>query len=127
MQAVVETYAFDRAAKLSGMTDDERTRLKLFLSAKPDAGDLIEGTGGARKLRFAKQGQGKRGGYRVITYYAASDIPVFLMHVYAKGEKSDLSQDDKKLLRTELANFAQEYRAMVKRNARLSRMKDRTR
>jgi hypothetical protein len=117
MHSVAETRAFDRAPKRAGMSDEERTRLKVFLSANPDAGKLIEGPGGARKLRFGRQSMGKRSGYRVVTYYVATDIPVFLMYVYAKGEKSDLSQDDKKALRAELANFADDYRANVGRNA----------
>ena len=48
------------------------------------------GTGGARKVRFAKTGHGKSGGYRVITYYGGDDIPVFLMDVYAKGARQSI-------------------------------------
>lgn len=96
------------------MTEDEVMQLKNFLSERPDAGDLIVGTGGARKVRFAKSGKGKSGGYRVVTYYTAEDIPVFLMDVYAKGEKINLSQRERVELKKELESFADEYRAMVR-------------
>jgi hypothetical protein len=62
MHPVCETDEFQRAAADAGMTSDEVTRLTTVLSENPDAGDLIVGTGGARKLRFAKAGRGKRAG-----------------------------------------------------------------
>ncbi|WP_415926754.1 type II toxin-antitoxin system RelE/ParE family toxin [Devosia rhizosphaerae] len=96
------------------MTEDEVMRLKNLLSENPDAGDLIVGTGGARKVRYAKAGKGKSGGYRVITYYTADDIPVFLMDVYAKGEKINLTPKERVELKKELDSFAEEYRAMVR-------------
>lgn len=92
------------------MSEDEVIQLCNLLAENPLAGDLIQGTGGARKLRFAKPGRGKSAGYRVITYYAADDIPVFLMDVYAKGEKVSLSGADKAALKQELASFAETYR-----------------
>jgi hypothetical protein len=95
------------------MTEDEITNLKNVLSDIPDAGALIQGTGGARKFRFAKPGKGKSGSYRVITYYCADDIPVFLMDVYAKGEKVSLTAKEKAELKKELNAFADEYRAMI--------------
>ncbi|HLY19054.1 MAG TPA: helix-turn-helix domain-containing protein [Bryobacteraceae bacterium] len=55
------------------------------------SGDVIEGTGGVRKVRFAGRGWGKRGGYRVITFFSGTDIPVFLLNSFAKSEKSDLA------------------------------------
>jgi hypothetical protein len=83
MHCVVETHSFRKAASDAGMSEEEVLRLKNLLSECPDSGDLIKGTGGARKLRFAKPGRGKSGSYRVVTYYCADDIPVFLMDVYA--------------------------------------------
>ncbi|WIJ26611.1 type II toxin-antitoxin system RelE/ParE family toxin [Devosia sp. RR2S18] len=114
MHCVTETQSFRRAAEQAGMTEDEVMRLKNLLSENPDAGDLIVGTGGARKVRYAKAGKGKSGGYRVITYYTADDIPVFLMDVYAKGEKINLTPKERVELKKELDSFAEEYRAMVR-------------
>jgi hypothetical protein len=96
------------------MTAEEVARLTDFLAENPEAGDLMKETGGARKLRFAPTGRGKRGGYRVVTYYCADDIPVFLMDVYAKGDKIDLSARERAALKKELEAFAEEYRAGVR-------------
>jgi putative transcriptional regulator len=52
------------------------------------------GNGGARKVRFARLGEGKRGGYRFITFFSGADIPVFLLSVFAKNAKSDLNKDE---------------------------------
>ncbi|TAA49297.1 type II toxin-antitoxin system RelE/ParE family toxin [Shinella sp. JR1-6] len=113
MHCVVETHSFRKAASDAGMSEEEVLRLKNLLSECPDAGDLIKGTGGARKLRFAKPGRGKSGSYRVVTYYCAEDIPVFLMDVYAKGDKINLSARERADLKKELDAFANEYRGMV--------------
>ncbi|TPN45320.1 addiction module toxin RelE [Mesorhizobium sp. B1-1-9] len=123
MHCVVETETFENAAKESGMTDDEVVRLKVFLSENPDAGDLIQGTGGARKMRFARPGRGKSGGYRVVTYYTDEDIPVFLMDVYAKGEKINLSARERNELKKELDAFADEYRASARERVQEMRRK----
>jgi hypothetical protein len=52
-------------------------------------------TGGCRKVRIAKDGEGKSGGYRVITWFGAGDIPVFLLSVFAKGQKANLSKKER--------------------------------
>jgi hypothetical protein len=95
------------------MSPEEVAHLKRYLSQNPTAGDLLVGTGGARKFRFGAPGRGKRGRYRIITYYCDEDIPVFLMDVYAKGEKVNLSTAERAALKEELRSFADEYRAMV--------------
>lgn len=118
MHCVVETHAFRRAADSAGMTEDELVRLRNFLAGNPDAGVLIPGTGGARKMRFARPGKGKSGGYRVVTFFCAEDIPVFLMDVYVKGEKINLSAAERVELRKELESFADEYRAMIRKRVR---------
>jgi hypothetical protein len=114
MHAVCETHEFQKAADDAGMTSDELDRLALILSENPDAGDLIVGTGGARKLRFPRHGRGKSGGYRVVTYFGGDDIPVFLMDVYAKGDKINLSAAERAALKKELEMFAREYRETMR-------------
>jgi len=64
----------------------------------PEAGRIMPGTGGARKLRIAKQGSGKSSGYRVITYFANKKAPVFLLTVFGKGEKASLSKGERNAL-----------------------------
>ena len=73
---VTETPAFTHEAK-SLLSEDERNDLILFLAENPEAGDIIEQTGGVRKVRWARQGGGKSGGYRVIYYYYTQAIPLF--------------------------------------------------
>lgn len=83
MQAVVETPDYLADAREAGLSDAERQAIVDYLADHPTAGDLIPGTGGARKLRLAGQSKGKSGGYRVITYFGGDDIPVFLLAVFA--------------------------------------------
>jgi hypothetical protein len=86
--------AFTRkAAKL--WTREEHDEFVDFSSQNPDSGDVIEGTGGARKVRWARAGMGKRGGTRVITYFYDETLPVFLFTLYAKNERADIGTDDK--------------------------------
>jgi hypothetical protein len=72
--------------------------------------NLAPRRGGARKLRFAGEGKGKSGGYRVITFYSGEDIPVFLLNVFAKNEKTDLSPAERNQFKTVLAALADAYR-----------------
>jgi hypothetical protein len=72
-------------------------------------------TGGARKARFSGRGKGKSGGYRVVSYYAAADVPVFLLALINKGERANLSKAEQNALREKLSRIAETYRAGVKR------------
>jgi mRNA-degrading endonuclease RelE of RelBE toxin-antitoxin system len=81
--------------------DDEYRGLQMFLAGNPDAGDVMPGTGGFRKLRWGdrRRGKGKRGGLRVIYYYLEADDQIWLMAVYDKDEMADLSPAEKRLLK----------------------------
>ena len=81
------------------MTDAEREATVDYLAANPNAGEIIPGTGGCRKVRIAKQGEGKSGGYRVITYYTSENEPVFLLTVISKGKQANLTVKQKNELR----------------------------
>jgi hypothetical protein len=105
---VVETTSFLRDAALM-LTDDERSGLTIFLATNPDAGDVMPGTGGARKLRWRAQGCGKRGGVRVIYYFYNESLPLFLLNVFAKNEKSNLTKAEQNELRQLLPQFAATY------------------
>ena len=76
----------------------------------PEAGDVITGTGGARKLRWAVGAEGKRGGVRVIYYFGGEDMPVMLFAIYKKGRKDNLTQDEKAELKTIIKQIQKEYR-----------------
>lgn len=95
------------------MTDAEVEGVVQLVSANPTAGDLMQGTGGARKLRVAGRSKGKSGGYRVITFYAADDVPVFLLDAYSKGDAANLTKAERNELRDVLAGLADAYRAGV--------------
>lgn len=102
MQTVVETPEYLAKAKAAGVSDEERAAIVDTLANRPDAGDLIVGTGGARKVRFRRPGTGKSGGYRVITYFGGGDIPVYLLTMFAKGQRGNLSHADINAIRAAL-------------------------
>jgi hypothetical protein len=106
---VVETPEFLRQVR-GLLGDEERRTLVDLLAADPQAGVAMEGTGGARKLRIAARGKGKSGGARAITFYAGSDLPVFLMAIFGKGDKANMSKAERNELKSILAQLARNYR-----------------
>ena len=70
-----------------------------FIAANPEAGDVIPETGGVRKVRWSRSGTGKRGGARVIYFYHSGSRPLYLLLVYAKARREDLTPDEKRLVR----------------------------
>lgn len=92
---VAETQAFARSAEKI-WSEDERAELVDFVAHNPEAGDVIPGTGGVRKLRWARAGGGKRGGARVVYFYYRPDCPLYLLLAYAKAQATDLTTDEKK-------------------------------
>jgi hypothetical protein len=113
---VVETPGFVRDCKRAGLSVAERLEIVSAFAARPSSGDEIKGTGGARKTRFAGRGKGKSGGYRVISFYAGSDVPVFLLNVFAKGERVDISQAERNQLRSILTSLVEDYRKGARRH-----------
>ncbi|MCX7116387.1 MAG: hypothetical protein NTW94_00445 [Legionellales bacterium] len=81
------------------LTDDEYREFQEYLANQPLAGDVIQQTGGLRKVRWSAQGKGKRGGVRVIYYYVTSASQIRLLLIYKKGIQDDLTPDQKKVLR----------------------------
>ena len=86
----VETHVFTNS--LRRYLDDERYRqLQIALMLRPEQGPLIQGSGGLRKVRWATAGGGKRGGLRVIDYWAPGDQAFYMVYVYTKSEQGDLT------------------------------------
>jgi hypothetical protein len=81
------------------MTEAERETAVLMLAANPRQGDVIEGSGGARKVRVPRQGKGKSGGYRVISYFQDVDTPVFLITAISKGQQANLTDRQKRAVK----------------------------
>jgi len=74
------------------LTEIERQDIIRYLAEHPKAGDLMEGTGGVRKLRWGRGGQGKSGGVRVIYYFHDEMMPLYLLTLFAKGDQANLSK-----------------------------------
>lgn len=75
---------------------DERDEFITYIAKNPEIGDIIPGTGGVRKVRWGSKDKGKSGGVRVIYYFYNESAPIFLLTVYGKGEKENLSPEQKK-------------------------------
>jgi len=91
LQTVVEMPEFLRRAK-EIMSDDERTALVNYLAANPEAGVSLGG--GLRKVRVPREGGGKSGGYRTIYVFGSVHLPIFLITVFAKNEKANLTKSE---------------------------------
>ena len=97
LNEIVETVAYRATA--ADMTRTEHEAVLKIVAENPLTGDLIKETGGCRMVRVARDGGGKSGGYRVITFYAPGDGRAFLLLAYRKSRRDDLGDDDKKALR----------------------------
>lgn len=94
----IETPIFTK--RLGDLLDDESyAEFQRKLADCPHMGDVIQGTGGLRKVRVATSGRGKRGGARVIYYHFVSASQIALLLIYPKNEKDDLSADERKALK----------------------------
>lgn len=104
MQTVLETKAYQAAAEKL-LNEDDRDQIAIALAHNPTAGTLIPGGNGIRKLRVALEGRGKRGGARVIYYYHDENVPLFLLYLYAKNEREDLTAAELAVWADGIASF----------------------
>jgi Uncharacterized protein conserved in bacteria len=95
----VETMEFQSRWKALGMTEDDLQELQNFLLEHPDAAPVVQGTGGVRKLRWAREGKGKSGGLRTIYIDMRASAHIYLLTAFGKDEKADLSPDEKKVIK----------------------------
>ena len=95
---ILETTVFTKIVQAL-MPDDEYRLLQNHLIEFPESGDLIKGSGGLRKIRWKLEGRGKRGGVRVIYYWAVTDDQIFMLFAYAKNEQEDLTKDQLSVLK----------------------------
>jgi len=109
LTTVVELAEFIRQAK-AVMTEAERKELIDHLAANPEAGVPLGG--GLRKVRFAREGGGKSGGFRSVHYYQAGrDLPVFLMSVFAKNDKANLTRTEEAAMAAVAERIVAAYRS----------------
>ncbi len=97
MQSVIETSVFTRRAD-NLLSWDERARLIGLLASKPEAGEMIPGMGGIRKLRFAPAGRGKSGAFRVIYYVQTEAQPILALLIYGKGEQTNPTTEQRRAM-----------------------------
>ena len=101
MQTIVELPEYiQRSSRL--LNESEKKGIINYLASHPQSGAIMQGTGGIRKFRWATGNKGKSGGVRVIYYFHNKSIPLFLLTVFGKNEKDNLSKTE----RNELAKFA---------------------
>jgi hypothetical protein len=106
---VAETAVFIRQAG-DVWTDEERSAFVEFIARNPEAGDVIPESSGVRKVRWSRQGSGKRGGERVIYFCCRADVPLYLLMVYSKARREDLSPDAKRAVQALAARIKQAQR-----------------
>lgn len=100
MLTIAELPEFIRIAdKL--LIESERQDIIRYLAERPKVGDVMEGTGGVRKMRWGRGGQGKSGGVRVIYYFHDDAMPLYLLTLFAKGDRANLTKAE----RNELAGL----------------------
>ena len=107
---IVETASFLRDAEKL-LSENERREVVDLLAADPQCGDVIPAGGGIRKVRFALAGRGKRGGARVIYFFHNRDMPVFVLALFAKNERSDLSRAEIDALAKAMKTLVKQYGA----------------
>jgi hypothetical protein len=106
----VETKLFTRYID-EYLTDDEYAALQLYLVVNPEAGDVVKGSGGVRKMRWSGSGRGKKGGIRVIYYLRLQQGQIWFITVYAKNVRDSISGAVLKQIKEELdATYKPKYR-----------------
>jgi len=110
MITILEMNMFRKKAEKI-MSVDERTELINFIASNPERGDIISKTGGVRKIRFAREGQGKSGSYRVIYYFYDDQNPVVLFTVFGKNERSNISDAEKNALYQIIQEIKKEFKS----------------
>ena len=106
MLTFIETKLFTSLVQ-QYLADDEYAALQQALVTTPDAGDLIRGSGGVRKLRWGVAGRGKRGGVRVIYYLRSHQDEIWMLTVYAKSEEASIPGHVLKKIKEEIGGGVQ--------------------
>lgn len=99
----IETSVFTKHIQ-EYLSDDEYAALQHFLNWQPEADDIVPASGGVKKMRWAMQGRGKRGGIRVIYYWKKSEHEIWMLTAYAKNEKENIPVHIWKKIAEEISN-----------------------
>jgi len=101
MFTVVETLTFSKLAA-DYWSEDERGEFAAWIAANPEAGDVVRGSGGVRKVRWSRKGDGKRGGVRVIYFNRLANGEIWLLLIYAKSARENIPAHVLKAIREEI-------------------------
>lgn len=101
MQTVIETEDFEKLWPLY-WTEKEHDTFAAFLAENPNAGDVVRGSGGVRKVRWSRAGSGKSGGVRVIYFNRMANGEIWLIFIYAKSKKDSIDGSTLKELKNEI-------------------------
>jgi len=110
MHTVVETPGYLAAARVACIPDNVRLAIVDAVGRDPALGELIVGTGGLRKFRFARPGAGKSGGYRILSFYVSEAYPVFLIGAFAKSQKANITATERAVVAKRLKGMIETYR-----------------
>jgi hypothetical protein len=108
VQTVVETPTY--LAVANKLFSEEERAIVALVAADPECGDVIRGTGGFRKVRVARKGMGKSGGARVVYIWRNNKFPLFLITVFPKNEKENLSMAERNALKRRADSIFETYR-----------------
>ncbi|HLQ27409.1 MAG TPA: transcriptional regulator [Acidiferrobacterales bacterium] len=103
MLTVIETPTFSRLAA-DYWTEDERGAFAAFIASHPEAGNVVPGSGGLRKVRWSRQGTGKRGGVRIIYYNRLANGEIWLLLIYAKSARENIPARILRAIKVEIDN-----------------------
>ncbi len=99
LHTVAETSPYLRDAKAAGVSEAEQETIIATVSANPEAGDEVVGSGGVRKVRIAGKGKGKSGGYRIMVAFVGSEVPAYILSLLSKGDRETFTDDEIKQMR----------------------------
>jgi len=96
MRTIAETNEFRKRVKSLSISDEDVSDIISTLAKNPELGEALGA--GLYKIRIARKGDGKRGGYRILYFYKPIEMPIFLLTIFAKNEKDNISKSEKKAL-----------------------------
>ena len=99
IRSFISTQEFEKFWEELDLTEDDRIMLEIYLSSNPTAGRVIKGTGGLRKLRWVLPNRGKIGGVRILYVDFMTHEKTYLIDIYSKGEKEDITEKEKKMFK----------------------------
>lgn len=106
---VVPMTPFLREAEALGLSEDDVAAIIVAIAEDPTQGAVMAGTGGVRKVRFAAKGKGKSGGVRTVHYYGGDEMPVFLIAIYGKSDKANLTKAERNTVKALTETLEQEF------------------